>query len=59
MPPHAGLSPEFQANEDNTKVSFQIFNCPFKEIAVDHIESICQMHAQYLKGMFSCPIFRC
>jgi predicted ArsR family transcriptional regulator len=49
----AGLSPEFQANEDNTKVSFQIFNCPFKEVALDHMESICQMHAQYLKGMFS------
>src|SRR4051794_15491895 len=48
----AGLSPEFQVNEDKTKVYFQIFNCPFKEIAQDHIESICQMHAQFLKGMF-------
>ena len=50
MPPRlAGLSPEFQANEDNTKVSFQIFNCPFKEDAVDHMESICQMHASISK----------
>jgi predicted ArsR family transcriptional regulator len=48
----AGLSPEFHANEEKTKVSFQIFNCPFKEIAEDNIESICQMHAQFIKGMF-------
>ncbi len=49
----AGLSPEFQTNEDKTKISFQIFNCPFKEIAKEHMESICTMHAQFLKGMFS------
>lgn len=48
----AGLSPDFQPNEDKTKVYFQIFNCPFKEVAVEHMENVCQMHAQFLKGMF-------
>lgn len=48
----AGLSPEFQANEDKTKVFFQVFNCPFREVAEDHMENVCNMHAQFLKGMF-------
>jgi predicted ArsR family transcriptional regulator len=48
----AGLSPDFQVSEDNSKVHFQVFNCPFKEVAQNHIENICEMHVQFLKGMF-------
>lgn len=48
----AGLSPDFQVNEDKTKVHFQVFNCPFKEVAQDHMENVCEMHIQFLKGMF-------
>lgn len=48
----AGLSPDFHTSEDKTKVYFQIFNCPFKEVAEEHMENVCQMHIQFLKGMF-------
>ncbi len=48
----AGLSPDFQINEEKTKVYFQVFNCPFKEVAQEHMENVCQMHIQFLKGMF-------
>jgi predicted ArsR family transcriptional regulator len=47
----AGFYPEFETNGEKTKIYFQIFNCPFKEVAVDH-ESVCSMHQEFLKGMF-------
>ena len=53
----AGLSPDFQANEEKTKVYFQIFNCPFKEVAEEHMENVCQMHIQFLKGMFQATLY--
>lgn len=49
----AGFHPVFQSSEDQTQVHFQIFNCPFKEVAVSHPETICKMHSAFLKGMFS------
>lgn len=48
----AGFYPEFETNDDQTKIFFQIFNCPFKEVAMEHTESICNMHFEFLKGMF-------
>ncbi|PLS15252.1 transcriptional regulator [Bacillus sp. M6-12] len=48
----AGLYPEFQPNEENTKIYFQIFNCPFKEIAYHDAEAVCDMHHAFLQGMF-------
>jgi len=47
----AGFYPEFEAGEDQTKIYFQIFNCPFKEVAEEH-ETVCSMHHEFLKGMF-------
>jgi predicted ArsR family transcriptional regulator len=47
----AGFYPEFEANGEQTKIYFQIFNCPFKEVAEEH-EAVCAMHQQFLKGMF-------
>jgi predicted ArsR family transcriptional regulator len=47
----AGFYPEFEANGDHTKIFFQIYNCPFKEVAEEH-ESVCSMHHEFLKGMF-------
>ncbi|MEH7107288.1 MULTISPECIES: helix-turn-helix transcriptional regulator [Bacillaceae] len=47
----AGFYPEFEANGDHTKIYFQIFNCPFKEVAEEH-ETVCSMHREFLKGMF-------
>lgn len=48
----AGFYPEFEVNENQTKIYFQIFNCPFKEVAKDHAETVCSMHQEFLKGMF-------
>lgn len=33
--------------EDNAPI-----NCPFKEVAARHREPVCNMHNEYLKGMF-------
>ena len=48
----AGFYPEFEASGDQTKIYFQIFNCPFKEVALEHTEAVCSMHHEFLKGMF-------
>jgi predicted ArsR family transcriptional regulator len=49
----AGFYPEFEANGEKTKIFFQIFNCPFKEVASEYSETVCSMHHEFLKGMFS------
>jgi len=48
----AGFYPEFEANEDHTKIYFQIFNCPFKEVAQEHTKTVCETHYEFLRGMF-------
>lgn len=48
----SGFYPEFESDSDRTKVYFQIFNCPFKEVALQHQETVCNMHQHFLKGMF-------
>ncbi len=48
----AGFYPEFEVNEQQTEVYFQIFNCPFKEVAIEHTETVCKMHGEFLRGMF-------
>jgi predicted ArsR family transcriptional regulator len=48
----AGFYPEFETNEEETKIYFQIFNCPFKEVAMEHSEAVCSMHVEFLRGMF-------
>ncbi|MGN1387128.1 MAG: helix-turn-helix transcriptional regulator [Bacillus sp. (in: firmicutes)] len=49
----AGFHPVFEPTEDQSQVHFQIFNCPFKEVAATHPETICKMHSAFLKGMFN------
>ncbi|WP_079509734.1 helix-turn-helix transcriptional regulator [Mesobacillus jeotgali] len=48
----AGFYPEFETNTEKTKIYFQIFNCPFKEVAMEHTETVCNMHYEFLRGMF-------
>lgn len=48
----AGFYPEFDVNETSTKIYFQIYNCPFKEVAAEHTEEVCTTHYEFLKGMF-------
>ncbi|WP_042458363.1 helix-turn-helix transcriptional regulator [Neobacillus dielmonensis] len=47
----AGFYPELEVSSDRTKIYFQIFNCPFKEVA-EETEAVCSMHHEFLKGMF-------
>jgi predicted ArsR family transcriptional regulator len=47
----AGLIPVFNYDLDNNKVSFQVHNCPFKEIAVELQNEICSMHVNFIIGM--------
>lgn len=46
-----GFYPEFEYNEEGTKVFFKIHNCPFKEIAKEE-KFVCDMHFAFLSGMF-------
>lgn len=48
-----GFYPEFDNNAEQTKVYFKIFNCPFKEVALQDEEAVCKMHFSFLKGMFN------
>lgn len=48
----AGLYPSIEVSDDKKKVFFQIYNCPFKEVATDHVDTICSTHAQFIRGMF-------
>lgn len=48
----AGFYPEFEVSEDQTRIYFQIFNCPFKEIAAEYTDAVCETHHEFLKGMF-------
>ena len=47
----AGFFPEFSMNAEKNKIYFQIYNCPFKEVAAKHPAAVCEMHFEYLEGM--------
>ncbi|RSK27833.1 transcriptional regulator [Bacillus sp. HMF5848] len=49
----SGFYPEFASSEDHSKIYFQIYNCPFKELASENTETVCRMHFAFLEGMFS------
>ncbi|MGN1400713.1 MAG: helix-turn-helix transcriptional regulator [Bacillus sp. (in: firmicutes)] len=49
----AGFYPEFQVNEEQTEIQFEIYNCPFKEVAAARGGDVCSMHFSFLEGMFS------
>ncbi|MBB5324692.1 putative ArsR family transcriptional regulator [Anoxybacillus tepidamans] len=48
----AGFYPAFDYNEQEQKIYFQVFNCPFKEVAFHQPEMVCSMHHAFLRGMF-------
>ena len=48
----SGFSPEFHATEEDGKIILQVFNCPFKELAIADPDIICTMHNAFLLGMF-------
>lgn len=47
-----GMYASFTLHSDQNSISFSVHNCPFKELADDNHEVICQMHHSFLKGMF-------
>jgi len=47
-----GLYSSFTYNEEEHSISFNINNCPFKEIAASNNIMVCNMHSSFLKGMF-------
>ncbi|WP_459499455.1 helix-turn-helix transcriptional regulator [Bacillus sp. C1] len=48
----AGLSPTFELSTDGTQIFYDVYNCPFKEVAVHHPEQICNMHSDMMEGIF-------
>jgi len=48
----AGLSPQFELSKDGTKVFYQVYNCPFKEMLAEHPQAICNMHGAMMQGIF-------
>lgn len=48
----AGFSPEFEYDKEESVIYLQIYNCPFKELAHSHYETVCPTHRQFLRGMF-------
>ncbi|MEI4829262.1 helix-turn-helix domain-containing protein [Bacillus sp. FJAT-53711] len=48
----AGLSPTFELSIDETKIFYEVYNCPFKEVAIHHPKEICNMHEDMMKGIF-------
>lgn len=47
----AGFLPQIQYEEDEQMLYLDIFNCPFKEIAVQQPDTVCGMHHAFLEGM--------
>jgi predicted ArsR family transcriptional regulator len=47
----AGFSPSFDYKENEKKIYFQIYNCPFKEMAFSQPEAVCHMHNAFIQGM--------
>lgn len=47
-----GQLPALEWNDDQTSLYFEIYNCPYKEVAKDHKENVCIMHQQFFVGMF-------
>ncbi|MFD3447742.1 helix-turn-helix transcriptional regulator [Microbacteriaceae bacterium 4G12] len=48
----AGLSPEFEIHQDKAKIFYEVYNCPFKEVARERITAVCNMHAAMMNGIF-------
>ncbi|WP_044894806.1 helix-turn-helix transcriptional regulator [Bacillus alveayuensis] len=47
----AGLYPTFDIRENENKIYFRIYNCPFKEVAVHQTDTVCHMHNAFIRGM--------
>ncbi|SES83536.1 Predicted transcriptional regulator, ArsR family [Oceanobacillus limi] len=48
----SGMYPKFSHNTKNNSISFEVNNCPFKEVVSKDQPMVCKMHQSFLKGMF-------
>ncbi|ARK31427.1 helix-turn-helix transcriptional regulator [Halalkalibacter krulwichiae] len=48
-----GLNPEIVYNEEMEQIEFSVYNCTFKELMNDYSMSLCSMHHELFKGIFS------
>ncbi|GAE36301.1 helix-turn-helix transcriptional regulator [Halalkalibacter akibai] len=48
-----GLNPEILYNKEKEQIEFSVFNCTFKELMTEHSNSLCVMHHELFKGIFS------
>ncbi|WP_332632342.1 helix-turn-helix transcriptional regulator [Halalkalibacter flavus] len=48
-----GLNPEISYSTEKDEIEFSIYNCTFKELMSEHSISLCSMHHELFKGIFS------
>lgn len=48
-----GMYPKFKYDPSNNSISFQVNNCPFKEVVSKNKTMVCNLHHAFLEGMFS------
>ncbi|WAA11450.1 helix-turn-helix transcriptional regulator [Fervidibacillus halotolerans] len=46
-----GFYPDIYVQEEEKKFYLEIFNCPFREIAMEHRQETCDMHYAFIKGL--------
>ncbi|KAB7670023.1 helix-turn-helix transcriptional regulator [Bacillus sp. B1-b2] len=47
-----GQMPSLEWNDDQSALYFEVYNCPFKEVAKLHKDKVCMMHQSFFVGMF-------
>ncbi|HLT56315.1 MAG TPA: helix-turn-helix domain-containing protein [Bacillota bacterium] len=47
-----GMYSNFNYDNENNRVYFEVNNCPFKELASTNQEMVCSMHNAFIQGMF-------
>ncbi|GAE28438.1 transcriptional regulator [Halalkalibacter wakoensis JCM 9140] len=48
-----GLNPDIQYSEEKDEIEFSIYNCTFKELMSEYSASLCSMHHELFRGIFS------
>lgn len=48
-----GMYPKFEYHQETNSISFQVNNCPFKELVEKNQQTVCHLHHAFLEGMFT------
>lgn len=46
-----GFYPDIYVREDNETFFFEVYNCPFRELAEEHTSITCTMHMHFINGL--------